>query len=371
MNFKINKKVLLEKLNISSKAISSSVPVPSLTCIKIDAKDNQIMFTSSDSNVSIKTILDNSNDFEIIDEGTICLDAKKLIECVRKSETETLDFEVLDGTLTQISYGTVKFRINGINSFDYPNIVFNDQLNYFYMKTSEFVSIISNTGFAIAVSDNRPCLKGINFKLSAGNLVCTATDSYRLARKEVKIEDFDEEFNIVVPKETLSHVSSIILNEDTLKIALDDKKMYFVIGNNIIQTKLIDDHYPDTSRIIPTDFEYSLTINSNSLLKGIDRTLFVKSEGKSIIRMDIKNGELLLSTRSQDNDGTEEHLTYDSYTGEELTLSCSGNYLMDAIKAIDSDLINIKFVGPLKPFIIRNNNDDSILQLVSPVRTYD
>lgn len=371
MNFKINKKVLLERLNISSKAISSSVPVPSLTCIKIDAKNNQIVFTSSDSNISIKTILDNTNDFEIIEEGSICLDAKKLIECVRKSETETLNFEVLDGTLTQISYSSVKFRINGINSYDYPNIIFNDQLNYFNMKTSDLAAILSNTAFAVSTSDNRPSLKGINFKLTDGLLTATATDSYRLAKKSVKIEDFDEEFNIIVPKETLSHVSSIVINEESIKLALDDKKMYFIVGNNIIQTKLIDDNYPDTSRIIPTAFNYSLTINSNSLLKGIDRTLFVKYEGKSIIRIDIKNNELLLSTRSQDNDGTEEHLKYEAYEGEELTLSCSGNYLIDAIKAIDADVIEISFVAPLKPFIIKKNNDDSILQLVSPVRTYD
>ena len=144
-----------------------------------------------------------------------------------------------------------------------------------------------------------------------------------------------------------------------------------MIGENIIQAKLIDDNYPDTTRIIPTAFEYELTINANSLLKGIDRTLFVKSEGKSIIRMDIKNNELLLSTRSQDNDGTEEHLNYESYKGDELILSCSGNYLMDAIKAMDSDMIEIKFVAPLKPFIITNSGDNSVLQLVSPVRTYD
>ncbi|MBQ1448193.1 MAG: DNA polymerase III subunit beta [Erysipelotrichaceae bacterium] len=370
MQFTINRRIFLEKLNILSKAISNSVPLPILTSVKLTVTNDEITMISSDGNISIKTIINDMNDFKVTDEGSVCLDFRKLIDCVKKSDTNILGIEVIDGSLVEISYDKVKLRINGAADSEYPLINFDESRDYFNIRTSDLLSIINMTSFAVATSDNRPALKGINFKNENKKLVAVATDSYRLAKKEIDL-DFEKDFNIVVPKNILNDVASIISTQEFVSIFLSNQKIYFIIDNNIIQALLIDDVYPDTSRIIPSEFTNTLTIDSYKLLKSIDRAQYVKSDGKSLIKMSINQEEIQISSRSSDNESTSEYLTYKEFSGDDLVISCNSDYLMSAIKALNCDEVKINFVGALRPFIIQNEADPNSLQLVSPVRTYE
>ena len=122
--------------------------------------------------------------------------------------------------------------------------------------------------------------------------------------------------------------------------------------------------------LIPTSFEQKLLISAKEMINAIDRTLFIKADGKNIVRMSIDEEKLELTSSNQTGLSSFETIKVLNYTGRPLEISCSGKYLQDAIKAIGGDAIAISFCGELKPMLVNRENDDSLIQLISPVRTY-
>lgn len=371
MKFKIAKKEFLDSLSLASRAISSTTPLPSLCGIKIEVSEESLILISSDSNISIKTAINNNdtNTLTIEDSGEIVIDAKYLLEIVRKIDSEFINVEIIDGTLVKIYGGNSEFKINGMKAFEYPEINFEtNNNNPFKLKTNLFNQIIDETAFACSEKETRPVLTGVNFRANGNTLYVNATDSYRLASKTVQLDN-ELNFNITVPQKYLNEIYHAISVVDEVTIAIDNQKISFIFNNSIVETRLLDDAFPDTSRLIPNDFSQTLVVSSKEIINAVDRSSFIKSDGKNIVKLSINNEKIDITSSNQIG-SLYEQVSVINYTGEPLEISCSGKYLIDAIKAIGNENVLIKFSGELKPMIITAENDDSLIQLISPVRTY-
>ena len=170
--------------------------------------------------------------------------------------------------------------------------------------------------------------------------------------------------------ENSPHLEAFKAKNIEVLIAISDKKAQFWIDNTVIQTRLIDGLYPETSRLIPTEFMYELTLDARDILNAIDRASFIKSEGVSIIKLSASGKEILISSKSQEVGSSLEKLNAIHYKGNPLEISFSGRYVFDAVRVLNGTVVKIEFSGEMKPFIIRNAEDDSVLQLILPVRTY-
>lgn len=376
MNFKINKKELLDALNISSKAVSSTTPLPTLSGIKFEIKNDHINLISSDSNISILIVLDNEEKeiLTVEQEGEIVIDSKYILEIVRKTDGDIINFETLDGDYIKIFGINSEYKINGMSGNDYPTIAFNDiesATNKFVLSGAEFFNIVNQTIFACSQSGIKVALTGVNFKAENGILEVKASDSYRLAFKKIQLADEYKElnFNFTIPAKYLGDITHSVSLAQNITITFDNQKVDFSFSNINIQTRLIDDVFPDASKLISNTYTKKVLINSKELLNAIDRTSFIKSEGKNIIKMDINNDSILITSNDQISSSFEK-LPIISFEGEPIEVSCSGKYLIDAVKALDCEETCLTFSGNLKPFIVKNENDDSLIQIISPVRTY-
>lgn len=371
MNFKISKKEFLDALSLSSRAISNTTPLPSLSGIKILVTENSLILISSDSNISIKTCINNNDSSALVikKQGEIVIDAKYLLEIVRKIDSEFINVEIIDGTLVKIFGGNSEFKINGMSTNEYPEINF-DVLdnNPFKLETTLFNQIIDETAFACSDSETRPVLTGVNLKAHDKKLFANATDSYRLATKTIDI-DTDLNFDITIPAKYLNDIYHSIANEKEITISITNQKISFIFGNSIIDTRLLDDAFPDTSRLIPTEYTNELIVNSKELVSAIDRSSFIKSDGKNIIKLNINENRIELTSSNQIGSSFET-VKVISFKGSPLEISCSGKYLIEAIKAVAAEDITIKFSGELKPMIVKDEKSDNLIQLISPVRTY-
>ena len=348
MYLKVSKKEFYNALSVASRAISTFSPLPAFSGIKIDAKEDCLILTGSDSDVSIQTKLTKSEEcvLEIRDMGSIVIEAKYILEIVRKIDADEIEFEMIDGSLTKISGNTAEFRINGMRANEYPAIDFSKPKECFALKEETLKKVILQTSFATSDKETRPVLTGVNFHCEGNTLHCVATDSYRLAKKTIDISE-SLNFNIT-----------------------NDKKAQFIIHDTIVQTRLIDGVYPETSRLIPLQFDYELTIDSRDLLNAIDRASFIKNDGVSVIKFSLSEQECVLSSKSVEVGSSTEVLSSASFTGSSLEISCNGRYVFDAIKALSGSLVTFRLCGEMKPFIIKSVDDDNVLQLVLPVRTY-
>ena len=253
MHFSIDRKYFYDKLSIVSRAISVFSPLPALSGICIDLKDDSMTLTGSDSNISIRTVIvpGELNNLDIEEEGSIIIDSKYLLEIVRKLDCKNIEIEVIDYSLVRISSDNGQFNLNGIRSNEYPDIDFTQPNHHFVLKATDLKSIVSQTAFACSDKDQRPVLTGVNFNSQGNMLYCSGTDSYRLARKTIELGS-SQDFNITIPSKSLTEVVRSVSDDDTIDIFADSKKAQFVFDKTIIQTRLIDGTFPDVQRIIPT-----------------------------------------------------------------------------------------------------------------------
>lgn len=371
MHFKIAKKEFLVNLQSVSRAISSFSPLPAFSAIKFEVTSNSIVLTGSDSDISIQNTLYSDRNYflEIYKEGSILIEAKYITEIVRKINSDIIELEVIDHSLTKISGHSAKFNINGMPAYEYPAIDFAKPEKSFTLNSDTFKKAVSQTVFAASDKETRPVLTGVNFSCENHHLDIIATDSYRLAKKMLRIEE-DLKFNITIPAKALKEVVKSLEENTDILIAINDKKAQFSFQNSIVQTRLIDGNYPDTRRLIPENFSYSLEVDAKEMLGSIDRASFIKNEGISVIKMSLSELETNFSTRSIEVGSYTDKLESAKFNGQALDISFNGKYVFDAIRELASEKVVFKFCGDMHAFIIVSLEDDSIVQLVLPVRTY-
>lgn len=371
MYFKISKKTFYNALSTASRAISNYSPLPAFSGIKIEVEADMLKLTGSDSDISILTCIkpDDENQLEIMDMGSIVIEAKYILEIVRKMDSSIIELEVMDGCQTKITAGSSEVKINGMKANEYPPIDFANPRTSFNLNSNVLKDTIAQIVFAASDKETRPVLTGANFKAADGVLECVATDSYRLAKKRVKLNE-NVDFNITIPAKSLNEVSKLLEDEADVTIYVSDKKVQFVLGDTLIQTRLIDGQYPETNRLIPLSYDYELTIDIHDILTAIDRASFIKNDGVSVIKLSLSENECILSSKSAEVGSSTEVLSTASFNGNDLNISFNGRYVFDAIKSFSGSLVKFSFCGEMKPFIIQSVDDDTILQLVLPVRTY-
>ena len=252
---------------------------------------------------------------------------------------------------------------------EYPMIDFSRCKDEVEMDCSILKSIISETTFATSEKDTRPVLSGVNFECNGSTLKCVSTDSYRLSEKYVDI-DTNLKFNITIPAKSLNEVIKSLDETSKVILSISDKKVQFILNSVVIQTRLIDGLYPDTSRLIPTSFKYRLTVDLKEFLSAIDRISFIKNDGVSVICLSLNKDECILSSKSREVGSAVEILSSASYEGEDMNISFNGKYVYDALRVIKSQLVTVDLNGTMNPFIIKGLDENKLTELILPVRTY-
>lgn len=376
MNFSVSKNAFYQGLTHVNKAITVNSPLPQLSGIKIDVFENQIILTASDSDLSIELKLfssDADNKLVIDEIGSVVIDSRYLLDIVRKLEDEVVHFELIDGSLVKIFDNIADYKINGMRANQYPQIDFSEPELKFNLKSDVINAAIYQTLFATSDKETRPVLTGVNFNYSAqdNKLVLIATDSYRLAHKTVPLENVNEDFNITIPRKVLAELNRLIENVDEIEVALNNKKIQFKFDHILIQSRLLDGVFPETKRLIPTQFVTEVTLQTKQLLRAIDRASFIKQEGVSTVKFDIISDEIVVTNTSQEMGSFKESLQIDEFEGDPLKISFSTKFMMEALRSLNSLDVIIKFAGDMRPFLLINPVDDSIIHLVLPVRSYD
>lgn len=378
MKFIIQRDRLVQSVQDVMKAVTSRTTIPILTGIKLVATNEGVTLTGSDSDISIESFIpiveEDMEYVEVKETGAIVLPAKFFSEIVKKLPTDSVEIQVDDSLLVVIKSGKSEFKLNGLSADEYPQLPQVNEEKVFKLPADLLKSLIKQTVFSVSTSETRPILTGVNWKISQNELICVATDSHRLSQRKALIDSvLDQPYNVVIPGKSLNELNKILddTNED-IEIVITDNQILFKAKHLLLFSRLLEGNYPDTTRLIPTESKTMFTISTKELLHSIDRaSLIARDNRNNVVKLStLNNNELEISSHTPEIGNVSEEVQTENFTGEELKISFSAKFMMDALKAIEATEVVIQFSGAMRPFVIRPVNDDSILQLIVPVRTY-
>jgi DNA polymerase III subunit beta len=376
VKFIIQRDRLVQSVQDVMKAVTSRTTIPILTGIKIVATNEGVTLTGSDSDISIESFIPKEEDgdeiVEIKQTGAIVLQAKFFSEIVKKLPTDSVEIEVLNHLQTVIRSGKSKFNLNGLDAEEYPHLPQVEENNKFHIETDLLKAMIRQTVFAVSTSETRPILTGVNWKVENNELICIATDSHRLALRKAKVET-ENTYNVVIPGKSLNELSKIIDDSNELiDIVITENQVLFKAKHLLFFSRLLEGNYPDTSRLIPNESKTDVIVKTKEFLQAIDRASLLAREGRNnVVKFStIENGFIEISSNTPEVGKVIEEIQTQSIEGEELKISFSAKYMMDALKALEGTDIKVSFTGAMRPFLISPLHDESTLQLILPVRTY-
>lgn len=379
MNLTIKKKYLQDAIQAVTHAITSRTVIPILSGLKFDVEDNKVVLTGSNSDITIQTAIHAMiEDVEIISyaqPGSIVLPIPHFSEIIKKLPDETVHIEVQDNFKTVITSGKAVFTIYGQSSEEYPQIPIQENDDPLLLKGKQLETLIKQTVFAVSPTETRPILTGVHVSFEHNSIVFTATDSHRLALRSFPIDtaDVSERESVVIPGKNLQELTKLITDpEATIKISFLHNQILFAFNETYFLSRLLTGNYPDTSRLIPTEKETTIHAFTKDLIQTIERADLLSSRDQNnVIRLDTLGDTMLeISSNSPEIGNVEEQLEAIAIEGEPLKISFSSRYMLDTLKTIDSERIQIDFTGTMRPFVIRTPEDENILQLILPVRTF-
>lgn len=377
MKFKINKNEFLKGLLQVGKIIPIKHTNPIFVNIKLELTTDSLILTGSNGDLSITTSIPFfRNNQEIIRDvqlGSILANSDILCNIVKRLDGEEIAFDVLDDNEARIEVDDkASFNLHCIDANEYADLDFSFKGVKIILDASEIANVVSQVSFAASIKNVKPVLTGVNIEGSGSKINFVATDSARLAKKEVEAE-ISEVFNTTVPVRTFQEIARSITDEDKITLYINDRRILVELKDTIISSVLLPGTYPNVKNIIPKNFLYTLEVDANDLIKTIETAnVFSASTGEkgATIRCYMSQENVVFRCSSDQNGNSSVMLNLFKYTGERLEISFKCEYVLSAVKALKTNEVLLCFQGEMKPFVIIGKNDPSVIQLLTPVKTH-
>ena len=376
INFSINKNLFLQALNITKRAISLKNAIPILSTVKIDVTNEGITLIGSNGQISIENFISIKNEnagLLVTSSGSILLEATFFINVVSSLPDVTLDFKEIEQKQIVLTSGKSEITLKGKDADQYPRIQEISASSPLVLETSVLKNIINETAFAASTQESRPILTGVHFVLTENkNLKTVATDSHRMSQKKIVLEKNGDNFDVVIPSRSLREFSAVFTDDiETVEIYFTNNQLLFRSENISFYTRLLEGNYPDTDRLIPTEFTSIVTFDKNNLRYAMERArLLSNATQNGTVKLEIINGVVSAHVNSPEVGRVNEEIDTESISGQDLTISFNPTYLIDSLKAINSEKVTISFISAVRPFtLIPSDDTENFIQLITPVRT--
>ena len=363
MNIVCDKSKLLEGINIALKAISGKSTMAILDCLVIEVRDSMIKLIANDLEIGIETVIEG----QIQTEGSVAVNAKVFYEIIRKLPSDEVAISVDDKYMMKIICGKAKFDISAKSTEEFPylpTIVKDTQITISQFTLKE---IIRQTVFSISDNENTKVMTGELFEIKENQLKVVSLDGHRISIRKVVLKDSYEDVSVIIPGKTLIEISKILNGgvEDEVNIFFTEKHALFEFGNTILLSRLIEGEYYKIDKMLSSDYETKLTVNKKDMLDCIDRTtLLIRESEKKPVIIDIKDDSMGFSMHSAIGSMDEEITA--KKEGKDILIGFNPRFLMDALRVIDEEEINIYMINPKAPCFIRDE-EETYIYLILPV----
>lgn len=362
MKIKVEQRKLAKHINIAQKGISSKTTLQILDGILLEAKNNRLKITGTDLEISIETFLN----CEILEEGAIVVNSRIFGDIIKKLPNSSITIEVENENIN-IKCENSEFNIAGSPGEDYPDLPIVAKKDSLELPMDIFKDIIRQTVFATTEDETRPSLTGVLAESNKDIISFVALDGYRLALKKLDL-DSDLEFKIIIPGKSLNELNKILdSSEEDFKISISPGHVIFDIGDTIVYSRLLEGQFFNYKDIIRDEHKTKVIVNKDEFRRSLERaSLLSKEEKANLVKLTVGENQIIIRSNSEIGNVYEE--VDSQQDGEDLNIAFNSRYLLEGIRTIESEEIELNFIGSLNPCIIKGLDDENYTYLVLPVR---
>ena len=364
MKIKIGKKFLANAVNTVIKAVPAKSSLAILESIRISAVGNSIDFTGNDLELGITCRTEGT----IIEQGTVCVDAKLFSDMVRKLPDGDVTLQTDDKFMTVLKCGRSKFQIAGKDAELYPIPKFVEADASFELSELTLRDSINQTIFCADITNTQnKMLSGLLLEVKGYNLRFVALDGHRIAIRNIALPEENSNISVVLPGKNAIELAKILTGgiDDKVKIGVSDSNVSFQFADTFVVSNLLAGSYFKVDNMLSSAFDTSMKVNRKEFMETLDRATTLTSEGdKRPVILDIKETSMDVSISSVKGNLSEEIEV--EALGKPINIGFNPKFLLDTFKSIEDESLDIYMSNPKAPAFIKNK-EESYIYVVLPV----
>ena len=364
MKFSAAREVLLKPLQAVNGVVERRQTMPILSNVLIIARDGQLSVTATDLEVELVA----QAEIDVEDGGEITVSGRKLLDiCKALPEGSDIHFS-LSGEKLSVRAGRSKFNLATLPAAEFPVVEDIKAGQTISVSQEALGHLIEKTHFSMAQQDVRYYLNGMLLETSGRHLRAVATDGHRLALCQVELDGADfEEQQVIVPRKGVLELQRLMSGEGDLNIELGSNHIRIQLEGIRFTSKLIDGKFPDYDRVIPKESVNELKANRSEFRDALQRTAILSNEKYRGIRLVIRDSGVILQAHNPEQEEAEEELEVE-YSGEDIEIGFNVNYLLDALGAVEGDIVTLSVQDSNSSCLIRQPGNEDSTFVVMPMR---
>ena len=369
MNITCKKIELTSAISIVMKAVDSKPQTPILSGIYLKAEEGKLELHATNYEIGLVVRIDA----DIEASGTLVVPGRYFQEVVRRlpGETVSLAHDLEDMSIS-ITSESASFKLRSMPANDYPTVKKAPGNIEFTIKDNTLRSLIKKTVFACGTDPTRPVFTGCSLAVDGTKLTMAATNTHRLAIKEVVFDEELGKIKLIIPSRILGEVLHTMSSEipTDIEVTCSHNAISFSFENLFMTSRLIAGQFPDVHNVVPSSFTSEVLLSTQGFSSAVDRvSLISRSNNYNIIRFEFVGDSLHISSNSPDVGRAEETIPI-SKEGPDLSISFNAQYIMDVLKNIDSEKCRLSLgKNAYGAIAVREEKDNSFIYVVTPVRT--
>jgi DNA polymerase-3 subunit beta len=360
VKFKCDRDKLSEALQVVQRAVSTRPGIPALTGVLINASGEDLVLAATDLEVSAQRRV---KDVQVPEEGVALVPARLLADMVKSFDEAPVEFEA-DGGQARIVCSNYEGTIRCLPAEDFPMLQ-EPTGTRVTVEAAAFAEAVTQVTRAASRDEARPILTGVLLEVSREGVTMVATDSYRLAMREMTATA-EGEAKVLIPERALAEAGRAAGDEKgEIEMFLEQSAVAFRIGTLSLTSRLIEGEFPPYRQLLPEDYQSRLTASRQQLLDAVRRVGLLARES-SPVKLEFNALGVRLSSSSPDLGGAVE-VVEAQYEGEEMTAAFNPQYLTDGLTGASAERIVLEVRDGLKPALVRGEGE-AFVYLVMPVK---
>ncbi|MFY7882027.1 MAG: DNA polymerase III subunit beta [Fimbriimonas sp.] len=348
------RKEFFEAVSAAAVAASARTSVNILQTLKIAAEGNNIRVVGCDGEMWVER-----NIPAVVEEaGAICVNAKLLNDIANSLPDGDVTLETQDGTDVLVSHGASEYRLHSLDPVDFPDAPDFGGEHSLRISLGEFRDAVDSVIFAVSNDPHRQLLTGVMMSYNGSILRLVATDTHRLAVREVSKSGLGSDISSVVPEKALRAIKALPLSDETeVELNFGSGRVGVDAGSAKVITALLQGTYPNWERVVPAETSRSWSLEVDQLNSKVKRAMIVAKDSASRLRFKGTDETLLIAARSEEKGDAKEELSMISRNGD-VEIAFNGKYVLEALTPISGPGVRIEMTEAAKPAIFRPADED-------------